>query len=96
MQTQNLVTQQVFAVRNGRRDSDGPCSTIASKAVGAPRHFFCGVIGELVDFDPYRAGVPFEGCAVGCAFGKVGHDGARVGGAPLVPDELSVDVISKE
>lgn len=94
METEDLMSQDVLSVWDVLGDGDGPGGAVdLGEVVGSPWGGLGGVVGHLIEFDPDVAAVAFEGGAAGgAAGGKVVHDWAGVGGAPLVPLNLTVEL----
>lgn len=89
VQPKDFVAQQVLAVAEARGDRDGPRGAEGGEFIGTPWRRLLWLVAPLVDLNPDVARVAFECGAAAGALGDVGHDGAGVGRAPLVPLELS-------
>ena len=93
VEAEDLVTQEVRAGGETRRDGNVPLGATLTKEVGSPGEGLCRVIAELANLDPRGTSVALEGAAVVVgAMGDVVHDRAAVGTVPLVPDEGSRNI----
>lgn len=92
VQSQDFVSEKVFTSLDGWWNGNLPPGTKLGEVVGAPWWALGWVVAHLINLEPWRARGAGERGAVRSAAGHVVHDWTGVGRAPLIPDELAIEI----